>query len=152
MSPSRDPVPGGTLTAWRGIVALVHARVAGRTDAELDHRAAADAMTLRETVWHVAEANVVAGGIVIAALGSPGCTFDWSWLMPFGPWWERLRYDRPRALAPALRLVEAINDYVAALVEPLADGLEREVMLRDEPNAALRRTTVAGVLLAEVEH
>jgi len=52
------------------------------------------------------EANVVAASIVIAALGSPGCTYDWSWMMPFGAW-----------------LMGVLNAYVAAQIEPLSDGL-----------------------------
>jgi len=83
-------------------------------------------MSPRETVHHLAEALVVAGSIVIAALGSPGSLYDWSWMMPFGPWMDRLRYDL-KPLAPSLRLIDALNAYVAAQVEPLPDALGREV-------------------------
>src|SRR5687767_726171 len=120
------------IEAWRGMAALVRARVAGRSDAELDHRPDAQSMTLRETVHHVAEANVVAASIVIAALGSPGCTYDWSWMLPFGPWMERLQYGR-KPLAPTVRLLDALNEYVIAQLAPLRDGLLREVQLVDEP-------------------
>ncbi len=85
-----DPLPRDPIAAWKSIVALVRAHVDGRADAELDRRAAAPAMTLRETVHHVVEANVVAASIVIAALGSPGAVYDWSWMQPFGPWLERI--------------------------------------------------------------
>lgn len=108
-------------------------------------------ITRREFVHHVAEANVVAASIVIAALGSPGCVYDWSWLQPFGPWLLRMRHGE-RELGPSLTLLGALNDYVAALVEPLPDGLARTVRLRDAPDAPLRTTTVADVLRAEVEH
>ena len=87
-------------------------------------------MSIRETVHHIVEANVVAASIVLAALGSPGCIYDWSWMLPFGEWLERLRYDR-KPLAPSLRLLEALNAYVVAQVEPLPDGLQRTVQLRD---------------------
>jgi hypothetical protein len=127
------------------------ARIAGRNDAELDHRPDAQSMTLRETVHHVAEANVVAASIVIAALGSPGCTYDWSWMLPFGPWMERLRYDR-KPLAEAVRLLDALNEYVVAQLAPLSDGLRREVQLVDKPGKSPRRTTVGDVLLQEAAH
>jgi len=138
------------LAAWRSIVPLVHGLVDGRSDEEIDRRVG-ESMTLRETVHHVVEANVVAASIVVAALGSPGSVYDWSWMMPFGPWMERMRYDR-KPLAPALRLLDALNEYVAAQVEPLPDGLERRVQLRDESGGPLREVTVADVLLQEAEH
>lgn len=72
-------------------------------------------------------------------------------MLPFGPWMERLAYDR-KPIAPALRLLEALNAYIVAQVEPLADGLQRVVRLRDEPGAEPRSVTVAEVLLQEVEH
>jgi hypothetical protein len=59
---------------------------------------------------------------------------------------------RDKALEPALRLLEALNDWVAAQVEPLEDGLQRELFLRDEPGAEPRRTTVGEVLRQEAEH
>src|SRR5688572_20926167 len=144
--PIEDPI-----AAWRSIVELVRTRIAELDEAELDRRADAESMTLRETVHHVAEANVVAASIVIAALGSPGCVYDWSWMLPFGPWMERLRYGQ-KPLQPTLRLLEALNAYVIAQLEPLPDGLQRTVLLVDQPGAAPRATTVGGVLLAEAEH
>ncbi len=72
-------------------------------------------------------------------------------MLPFGEWLERLRYDR-KPLAPSLRLLEALNAYVVAQVEPLPDGLQQKVQLLDEPDTAPRTVTVAEVLLQEAEH
>ncbi len=136
------------LQAWRSIVGLVQ-EVAENGPA--GGRAGFGSMSVHETVHHIVEANVVAASIVIAALGSPGCVYDWSWMLPFGPWMERLRYaDKP--LGPALKLLEALNAYVAAQIEPLSDGLQRTVRLRDEPDGPLRTATVADVLLQEALH
>jgi hypothetical protein len=139
------------LTAWRTIPALVRAHAEGRSDEQLDDRADPDAMTVREAVHHVAEANVVAAGIVVAALGRPGSTFDWSWLQPSGPWFDNMAYAG-KPVDAALRLIDAIVEYVAVQLAPLRDGLQRTVLLVDAPAARPRRTTVAKVLLAEVEH
>ena len=139
------------LEAWKSIVGLVRGLAEGLSDEELDRGRAKSGMTIRETVHHVAEANVVGASIVVAALGSPGCVFDWSWMMPFGKWMERLSYDR-KPIAPALRLIEALNAYVVAQVEPLADGLDRIVRLRDEPGAEPHAVSVAEVLLQEADH
>lgn len=139
------------IIAWRGIVTLVHARVRGRSEAELDHRPVANVMTLRETVHHVAEANVVAAAIVTAALGSPGCTFDWSWMLPFGPWWENMRYEQ-KPVGPALGVLKALNEYLVAQVEPLDDGLQRTVRLIEEPGGKPKTVTVGHLLLQEAGH
>lgn len=142
---------GESLAAWRSIVPLVQGMVEGLSDAELDRRGGGGSMSPRETVHHLAEAQVVAGSIVIAALGSPGSLYDWSWMLPFGPWMDRLRYDL-KPLAPSLRLIDALNAYVAAQVEPLPDALDRQVLLRDRPGAEPRPATVADVLQQEFEH
>src|SRR5258707_2107385 len=139
------------LAAWRSIVPLVHGMVHARSEEEIDLQADPESMTLRETVHHIVEANVVAASIVTAALGSPGSVHDWSWMLPFGKWMERMRYDK-KPLAPSLRLLEALNEYIAAQIEPLEDGLERRVRLRDEPDGPLREVTVADILLQEAEH
>ncbi len=137
--------------AWRSIVGLVRGMADGLSDEELDWRPDERSMSMRETAHHVVEANVVAAGIVIAALGSPGFVFDWSWMIPCGEWMERLRYAH-KPLAPALRLLDALNSYVAAQVEPLPDGLERRVRPLDQPGAELRTVTVAEVLHQEASH
>jgi hypothetical protein len=145
-APAEDPI-----AAWKSIVGLIHAHIEGRTGVDLDRRDDGESMTRREVVHHVVEANVVAASIVIAALGSPGCAFDWSWMLPFGPWLERMRYaDKP--IGPALKLCEALNEYVVNLVSPPPGGLQRAVLLVDQPGAEPRRTTVGRVLLQEAEH
>ncbi len=139
------------LEAWKSIVLLVHGLVDGLDEEELDRRPSPTSMSVRETVHHVAEANVVAASIVIAALGSPGSVYDWSWMLPFGEWMERLRYDR-KPLAPTMRLLDALNAYVVAQLEPLSDGLARQVHLRDQPGGELRTVSVAQVLQQEAAH
>jgi len=141
------------IAEWRSLPRLVEAALAGVSEQTLDEPIGPDklGLTRRQLVHHLAEANVVAASIVIAALGSPGCTFDWSWMLPFGPWLERLDYAH-KPIEPARRLLEVINEYVAAQIEPLADGLEREIFLRDAPEAELRRMSVAGILRQEIDH
>jgi hypothetical protein len=51
-----------------------------------------------------------------------------------------------------LRLLEALNEYVAAQIEPHRGGLERRVRLRDQPDGPLREVTVADILIQEAEH
>jgi hypothetical protein len=142
--------PMEPVRAWRRIPGMVEAALAGADHTRLDAREG-DAMTLREVVHHIAEANVVAASIVVAACGAPGCTYDWSWMMPFGPWMERMAYTH-KPLASAVRLLGALNEYVAEQVENAPGALAREVLLVDAVGAEPRRVTVADVLHQEVEH
>jgi hypothetical protein len=142
---------GDALEAWKRIGPLGEGLVDGLSPEDLDRRGDPAPMSIREIVHHIAEANVVASGILTAALGSPGSAFDWSWMLPFGPWMERMAYDR-KPIEPSLRLLAALNDWVAAQIEPLADGLAREVKLRVEPEGPVRSVTVAELLRQEVEH
>jgi hypothetical protein len=59
---------------------MIEEAIAGLSATELDLSAGFDAMSPRETVHHLVEANIVASSIIIAALGASGSTFDWSWL------------------------------------------------------------------------
>jgi hypothetical protein len=139
------------LTAWKSIPRLAQDALARAGAEALDAPDHNGGMTLREVVHHVVEANVVAASIVVAAMGSPGCTYDWSWMLPFGAWMDRMDYRR-KPIEPALALLEALNAYVAAQIEPLAGALAREVQLKDSADAALRRVTVAEVLIQEADH
>jgi hypothetical protein len=139
------------LEAWTAIPARIHATLERLGGDGLDRVTEREGLTVREQIHHIVEANVVAASIVIAALGSPGCTYDWSWMVPFGPWMDRLHY-RAKPLEPALHLLDALNAYVAAQIAPLPDALSREVYLKDGEDVPLRRATVVEVLAQEVAH
>jgi hypothetical protein len=137
------------LEAWKKIPDRVDAVIrGGDLDRVIDPE---HELTARVFVHHVVEANVVAASIVIAALGSPGSMYDWSWMQPFGPWMDRLDYRR-KPVEPAVALLRALNAWVVAQLEPLPDALTREVFLRDEPDGKPRRATVAAVLQQEIDH
>jgi hypothetical protein len=144
-------IPRSVLEAWGSIPGLVRGIVAGLSDEELDRRTEAAPMSRRELVHHIVEANVVAASIVVAGLGADRPVYDWSWMMPSGPWMRRMRYDA-KPIEPALDLLDALNAWVAAQVEPLEDGLDRNLELRDQPGGALRTVKVADVLQQEVDH
>ena len=141
----------GVLEAWRSIPAAIAEAVRDADDALLDRRISGSGMSIREQTHHLVEAHVVASSIVIAGLGMPGSTYDWSWMLPFGPWMERLPY-RSLPLPVSLDALRALNAWVAAVVAGTQDGLSRELQLRDEPGAEPRRVSVADVLQQEVDH
>ena len=139
------------LSAWRSIPESIAGAVRGLDATQLDQRNSRNGLSVREQTHHLVEAHVVASSIVIAALGMPGCTYDWSWMLPFGPWMDRLPY-RSMPIEPSLEALRALNAWVAAVVGRVDDGLSREVQLRDSPDAELRRVTVADLLKQEIAH
>ncbi|HKB79194.1 MAG TPA: maleylpyruvate isomerase N-terminal domain-containing protein [Thermoanaerobaculia bacterium] len=142
--------PKDTVEAWASIARRVRAAVRGLGERQLDRRGGSEGWSIRRYVHHLAEANLVASTIVIAAIGSPGCTFDWSWLIPDEAWMRSAGYDRV-PLGPALRMLEALSRHVAALLVPSTALLRRPVVLIGS-GGRKSGTTVAAVLADEIAH
>lgn len=143
--------PAQAVSAWRRLPRTLEKAIAGLTERDLDLRGGPDQWSIRETVHHLVEANVVACGIVIAALGASGCTYDWSWLNPDRRWMARLGYDKA-PLGPAIAALEALSQHVAGLIRAAPDAGRRIAKLHDAPGAKPRAVTVTEVIFSEVEH
>ena len=138
------------LAAWRRIPGEIEAAIAGVPESGLGWRGGDDGMSIRETVHHLVEANLVAASIMIAALGKSGCVYDWSWLFPNLEWTERMGYDSV-PIGPALAALRALVEHVGGVITA-SDGLLREVQLQDAPGAGLSAKTVEGLLRQEADH
>ena len=115
------------LSEWLEVSRTLEIAVEGLTEDDLDVRGGPDGWSIRETVHHVVESNLVACTIAIAAAGTGGCTFDCSWLNPDRAWMERMGYRG--AVAPAVHSADAgfrrpAGPGVAAPPEP--QGQERQ--------------------------
>ena len=146
-----QPEPVQALQAWREIPWRIERSIEGLSEADLDVRAETPGLTGREIVHHLVEANLIAATILIAALATNGCTYDWSWVQPGGDWMKRMGYDRA-PVQPALAALRALCEYVSGLIAAAPDGFARLVQLLDAPGAELYSKTVAGILAQEVEH
>jgi len=140
----------GALAAWVSIPRDIRRAIAGLSNRDLKARGGSEGWSIQEYAHHLVEANLVASNIVLAALGRPGCTYDWSWVIPDGQWMKRLGYDRV-PLEPAIRLLEALAAPVVGIA-PGAGSMNRSVKLLDSPGARLRRRTSRQVLDDEREH
>ena len=138
------------LRSWRSIPRRIRAAVSGLSPRELDLRGGSEGWSIRENVHHLVEANLVVSTIVLAALGKPGCRFDWSWLWPGRRWSKRLGYDRAR-IEPALEHLEALVAHVSALLRSAPGaGTARVHLVGTGPRAT--RRSVDRILTEEVEH
>lgn len=136
---------------WLQVPEGIEKAIEGLTEDDLDLRGGSDGWSIRETVHHLVEANLVASSIVIAAMGKSGCTYDWSWLNPDAAWMERMGYGSA-PVGPALEMLRALGRHLSGLLGAAPDASRREVKLIDAPGAELRAMTVEEVLRQEAEH
>jgi hypothetical protein len=139
------------LRAWLAIPESIERAIDGLREDDLDLRGGADGWSIRETVHHLVEANLVASNIMIAALARSGCTYDWSWVNPDAAWMRRVGYDSA-PIRPALATLHALCEHIAGLIRAADHGDQREVQLLDAPGAKLYTKAVKDLLTQEVEH
>jgi hypothetical protein len=138
------------LKNWVQIPQNIARAIEGLTEEELDLRGGSNDWSIRETVHHLVEANLIASNIVIAGLAQSGCTYDWSWVNPDRSWMERAGYSSA-PVAPAIETLKALCRYISELVGR-SDARRHDVKLLDAPGADLRVATIEEVILQEVEH
>jgi hypothetical protein len=142
---------GEVVARWMAIPRQLRKVVRGLPDARLDVRAGPEGLSIRETVHHLVEANLVASNIIVAALANSGSSYDWTWVNPDASWMRRLGYDKA-PIGPALSTLDALSRHLAALLSVTADGLQRTVQLYDAPSAPRYTKTVSQILSDEVQH
>ncbi|HKA35859.1 MAG TPA: DinB family protein [Thermoanaerobaculia bacterium] len=140
-----DPVK-----AWTSIPRQIRRAVSGLSARELGWRGGSENWTIREYAHHLVEANIVASSIIVAALGSPGARYDWSWLYPDERWMKRLGYNRA-PLKPAIGLLDALCAHVAGILRRAPGGMSRHARLISTPRRGQRRT-VRQILADESDH
>lgn len=136
---------------WTCIPNSLEAAIKGLTDAELDVRGGPNNWSIRETIHHLVEANLIAANIFIAALANSGGIYDWSWVNPDRIWMQRMGYDKA-PLAPALAVLSSLSEHLAGLISVRQDALSCEIQLLDSPGAKPRKVTVQKMLDDEVKH
>jgi len=140
------------LQSWLTIPAVIEKAVDGLSDGDLDKRGGADGASIRETVHHLVEANLIAANIMLAALASERTvTYDWSWVWPNVAWMQRMGYNTA-PIVPALQTLHALCDYYVVIIENIPKGLSREVQLLDSPGAAIYSKSVEDILVQESKH
>ncbi len=151
MSTASRGKPIEALTAWVQIPVDIQSAIEGLTGDDLDLRGGPEGWSIRETIHHLVEANLVAGSIIIAALGQSGCTYDWSWLNPDLAWMERMGY-KTAPVEPAIEALRALTRHLSGVIDAAPDARQREVKLLDAPGAQPRSVSIEEILVEEVKH
>ncbi len=139
------------VSEWCSVPKRIRGSIRGLKGKGLSIRGGSQGWSVAEYVHHLVEANFIASHVVLAALGKPGCTYDWSWVTPDRAWMKRLSYGRA-PVGPALDLLEALTRHVSSLLTLGRGSLRRHVAILDAPRASPRRVTVGGILRDEVGH
>jgi hypothetical protein len=139
------------LTAYERIPEKITAALARAPADKLEIRCAGSQMSLRETVHHIVEANIVAASMLIAALGSDRATYDWSWLWPGRDWCDRMRYDAV-PLDAAITTLNGLIRHIVNMINVRPDAAERKVSVHDLPGETLYFRTIPEILHQEAKH
>jgi hypothetical protein len=139
------------LAAYEQIPAKIAAVIARIPANKLDTRGGKSEMSLRETIHHLVEANIVAASMMIAALGSEKATYDWSWLWPGRDWCDRMNYDA-MPLDASMATLNGLVQHIANMVYVRDDAALRKVSVHDTPGATPYFLTVAQIIDQEGRH
>lgn len=140
-----------TLAAWRAIPSRIRRATRGLSATQLDRRGGSESWSVREYAHHLIEANLVAATIVVAAVGSPGCRYDWSWMWPSRKWMRHLGYSNA-PLEPAIRILEGLTAHLGGILARSPRKLSTRVRVAGTRNGRGKLTTIRKVLQDEVEH
>ena len=139
------------LNSWRQIPFELESMFSGLSNDDLDRKVEALGFSVRATVHHLVEANIVTSSMIIAAMGKSGATYDWTWLYPNAEWCRRLGYeDAP--IEPSLDALRGLVAHVSNIVVSQADAFEREVTVRNSPEAPTYSVSVGQMIRQEVDH
>jgi hypothetical protein len=139
------------LRSWAAVSEKIRRAIEGLREEDLDLRGGGDGWSIRETVHHLVESNLIASNIMIAALSKSGCIYDWSWVQPDTEWMERLGY-KTAPIGPGLTALGALCEHFAELITAIPAGFEREVSLLDAPGAKPYGKRVRELVAEQVEH
>jgi hypothetical protein len=151
MTRSRQAAAGGLLAEWNRVPARIAAAIRGLDDDALDTRGGEEQWSIRETVHHLVEANLVASNMIIAALAVDGYEFDWTWVWPSRSWMKRVGYDKA-GVKPALAMLRALAVHLSGLLEGHPGRMKRALRVNDRPGAGRYTLTVEDILRHQVEH
>ena len=151
MKTNESPNFNEILAAYEKIPGKLTTAVADIPTEKLDIVGGKSNMSLRETVHHLVEANIVAASMMIAALGSDRATYDWSWLWPGRDWCDRMRYEAV-PLDAAITTLDGLIHHIVNIINVRPDAAERKVSVHDLPGETPYFRTVAEILQQEANH
>jgi hypothetical protein len=136
---------------WSKTASRIRSAIGGLTQDELDLTGGSQGWSIRETVHHLVEANLVASNMIIAALATDGYDYDWTWVNPSKSWLLRMGYDKADVNL-AIKALLGVCDYLASLITADPEGLSRTVKVNDAAGAPRYVLTVEKILRQEIEH
>lgn len=123
----------------------------GLSEHQLDIRPAGGRWSIRETVHHLADADLLSNNIIVAALGNPGCTYDQTWYSMDNRIAGPLGYaDRPTG--PALELFRVAHRRQTEMLNHIGDAADKSLTLKFEKSPEGKNFTVHYLLHSQTHH
>ena len=139
------------ISEWKTIPTRIRKSIRGLSEEDLNVKGGSEGWTIRETVHHLVEANLVASNMIIAALAVDGCDYDWTWVNPDKAWMRRVGYDTAD-IDLAIKALLALSRHISALLAANTRTLARTVKLNDAPGRPRYVASIRKILCDEVEH
>ncbi len=113
---------------------------------DLDKRRAEGKWTIRQIIHHIADAETLWNFAIKAALGNPGCTFDFSWYIHDNKWAGPLFYHS-RGIGPATALFRESRKEIVELLPLFQDPWSHQFTLNHDklPEGTLNFTVLKAV-------
>ena len=121
------------------------------SDADIDLSRSQGKWTIRQIVHHIAEFEDLYKTTIKAALGNPGCTFDFNWYIVDNKWADPLRYD-VRPINDAVVLFRMSRKQVLELINFVENPWEQFIYFSHESMPEKKKFTVAKIIQWQIQH
>lgn len=121
------------------------------TGSHLDLARAPGKWTIRQIVHHIADSEEVWKMAIKAALGNPGCTFDFSWYILDNKWGVPLKYES-RPITEDISIFKAARGQVVELINHVDQPWEKNMILVHKDVKEEQEYLVTGMINWQIQH
>lgn len=113
---------------------------------DLDRRRSEGKWTNRQIIHHIADCEIIWSTAIKAALGNPGCTYDFSWYILDNKWADPIFYHS-RSIEPAIDLFRGSRGEITELLTLCRDPWTRPFTARHDnlPDGPMAFTVLKAV-------
>lgn len=123
----------------------------GLSESDLDLSRAQDKWTIREIVHHISEAEDIWKIAFKAALGNPGCTFNFNWYIANNKCSEPLMYNI-RPINDAVELFRICRKQVLELINLVDNAWEKYAYIEHESMPEKLKFSAEKIIQWQVQH
>lgn len=123
----------------------------GLSDSELDISRSKGKWTIRQIAHHIAEFEDLYKMAIKAALGNPGCTFNFDWYIADNKWAAPLWYNT-RPITIAMEIFRISRQQVLELINFVDNAWEKPIYISHQSMPEKMKFTVKKIIKWQVLH